>query len=104
MWAACGDRDSDQATVVEERLSLCQQLLYEVGGLERKGVCGAYKLMKLLDSEHSFLRSVSRLVISRLLMKRAKNVHHSALRLTSCYRVKGRPLRTTTCQAPTSRM
>ena len=59
MWAACEDRDSDQATVVEERLSLCQQLLYEVGGLERKGVCGAYKLMKLLDSEHSFLRSVS---------------------------------------------
>lgn len=50
---------SEQTEVVEERLSLCQQFLCEVDGLEKKGVRGAHKLKKLLDSEHSFLRSVS---------------------------------------------
>ena len=50
---------SEQAEVVEKRISLCQQFLCEVDGLESKGVRGAHKLRKLLASEHAFLRSVS---------------------------------------------
>ena len=69
MRTACSERDSEQAAVVEERLSLCQQLLYEVGDLEKRGVHGTPKLKKLLDSELSFLRSVSTVVVSRLYAK-----------------------------------
>lgn len=70
MRAACSERDSEQAAVVEERLSLCKQLLYEVGDLEKRGVHGTPKLKKLLDSELSFLRSVSTTVlVSRLYVK-----------------------------------
>lgn len=93
MRSACGDRESNLATVVEDRLSLCRQLLHEVGGLERKGLRGVPKLKKLLDSELSFLATFVN-----------EAVGHDAVRITSCYRVNGRPLMRATCLAPTCPM
>lgn len=99
MRAACGDREFNLATIVEDRLSLCRQFLHEVGGLERKGLRGVPKLKRLLDSELSFLRTVS----SNATFVN-ESVGHDAVRITSCYRVNGRPLMRATCQAPTCPM